>query len=197
MKKYKSLIYKSGLYDLHGLIIFILLPPDKSWCATFIFSRLSTSSTLFVRLVERDKRRLWKPPPSTTWSQAGDCEPSKRGGWTGSRSRSHVDRYEWYLATTRHSLTFFSSCSSNKRTKLQSREKESLFRPLSLYLVFLVFSSYDAIYGVERSHRALLSLGEIECAISPLGITSASLWIPSEERRGGGNFLSAEKGAAR
>lgn len=67
--------------------------------------------------------------------------------------------------------------------KLRSREKESLPLPFffSLSRVSRFFPRCAAIYGVEHSHRALHSLGEIECVISPLGITCASLWIPSKE----------------
>jgi len=74
----------------------------------------------------------------------------------------------------------FFSCSSNQRGSCNCRKNISLSRPLSLYLAFPAFSPCATIY-VERSHRALLSLGEIECVIS-LGITSVLCGSPPKKK---------------
>lgn len=93
---------------------------------------------------------------------------------------------------------FFSLIRRTSAEAAIARERISPSRPLSHYLTFPVFSPHTAIYGIEHSHPALLSLGEIELAISPLGINSAaSLWISSEGRKGEGNFSNAEKVAAK
>lgn len=118
---------------------------------------------LFVRPVERDKRGLWKPPSSTTWSWAGDCDPSKCGGCARSRSRSHVDRLR---AISRLGSTFFFSRVS--RTTVEAavtQEEGSSLLPLILisFFIYIYLSvsrffsdASTAIHGVEHFHRILL-----------------------------------------
>lgn len=87
--------------------------------------------------------------------------------------------------SARSDIFFFFSL--ERRTSAEvaiARERISpsrfLFLSISRFPLFLRAPQFTVSNG---SHRALLSLGEIECVISPLGITSASLWIPLRRRK--------------
>lgn len=129
----------------------------------------------FVQSVERDKRGLWKPPSSTTWSWAGDCDPSKCGGCARSRSRSHVDRLR---AISRLDIFFFLSRvrPTTMEAAVARGERFLHYISRSLHISFPAFSPSIAIYDVEHFHRILFRSAEKSNALFRLWELPALLY---------------------
>jgi len=144
--KYLSFI-RTRLQNIH-LCFMICCSTDLN-NAILVFSSSSSSSVPFSsdEPTRRDKRGLRKPPPRPTWSRAGDCDPSKCGGWARSRSRSHVDQPR---TITRLGST--SSFSSRARVEQPEKPREIARE------CFFSFRSRPPLPSPPPSHALSLSL---------------------------------------